>query len=1378
VSSGRSVVALSAEPSDSPATIISSSLRDQIHAFKTKLNDFTRNNPLLYFKELKVGSVWLPDIGTPAIAKLLDGDPVTPADFQAGADVKVRANLREIHLKSQANAEERGLQTLFVALGFATWSLSDNRAATPKQRLESGSDASGAEANPLVSDMGSKPFARDPFAPLVLLPVEIQEANRPGADPKILRAGDLQVNGALLAFVEETYNVRIDGERLIEEAAENLEALLAGLRARLATLPAISFPMRCVIGNFNFQKMAMVADLTEHIDLISESDLVQAISGDVAAQAKLSSAQEREAAPADLDTIPAHDELFVLDADSSQQRVLHAILRSNTHAVIQGPPGTGKSQTIANLIAALIGDGKRVLFVAEKRAALDAVRKRLTKVGLAHLVLDLHGADVKRKKIYEGLEAADRVARSTPRPDVENTYTQFEAARSQLNEHDRALHEKRPECDQSLYELIVRLAAIPELATCEIRLSLDQLQQLPAAQMQKSRALFAEAAALAPFFARDSATPWARAEFTDEHAVDAAIGVVAGLAEDLADLLRDIPSVATRMGVPGCATLADLSGFATNFAASIAARAAFEPSVFDVDIAAVVRTLRPHEASIGSRALAFFNPDARATMKILRAAGRPNQNGHDLFLELTRLSTLPPAWCAAPVFSTLDQIDTQKLAAQIDRVISLSTVFRGIAKSVEPPATLAALYRLVTNYRRTQTGAFKALTAARLRKSIQAAGFDPVLKELERAPRAPALWPDLFEGIWLRSFIEKFSVADPRIAGFDRARFEEIVEEFSRLDLDRLNLAAHRIRRSAAENYFKAQKDFPEQAVVFRTNLARKTKQLPLRKLMQQAARITTALCPCWMASPLSVSQLTDPRSKFDVVVFDEASQVLPEDAITSIIRGTRVVIAGDRHQLPPTTFFAGTAESNDDDLADDERTADNSRNIESILDLLSIYVRPQSLEWHYRSLDERLIAFSNKEFYGNALITFPSREEPPPAMQHVLVDEPKRDGDEDSGSAEVLRVVELVLEHARLRPHESLGVIAMGIKHATRIEKALYETRRGRPDLDAFFADHGEGTFFCKNLERVQGDERDAIILSVGYGKNAKGDMVYRFGPLNNAGGERRLNVAVSRAVRRMTLVSSFRSIDLDDKKLNATGAIVLKRFIRFAETDGRDLGNDQANDKIPMNGFEADIYNALSARGLSLVSQWGTSSYRLDFAVQDPRAPGSFCLAIECDGATYHSAQTARDRDRIRQTHLEAQGWKFHRIWSTDWFQDRFGEIERAVAAYAATIASSLPDLRPPVELSPAVEPGVYGPQDAQADVAAQTRRADVRPARRSGAPIDTYTSAELLDVVRWIASDGLLRTEDEVLRETARELGYARVGARIDRTLRAVILSAKLP
>jgi very-short-patch-repair endonuclease len=309
-----------------------------------------------------------------------------------------------------------------------------------------------------------------------------------------------------------------------------------------------------------------------------------------------------------------------------------------------------------------------------------------------------------------------------------------------------------------------------------------------------------------------------------------------------------------------------------------------------------------------------------------------------------------------------------------------------------------------------------------------------------------------------------------------------------------------------------------------------------------------------------------------------------------------------------------------------------------------------RQLTWHYRSRDERLIAFSNAHIYDRTLVTFPGAD---PGQVLSYVPAPwQPDADINSPAPEVDTVVDLVLEHARERPDESLGVITMGIRHRDRIEARLRDRLRQDPELAAelsgFFDESLEERFFVKNLERVQGDERNAIILSIGYGKNARGDMVYRFGPLLSEGGKRRLNVAVTRAKNRITLVSSFSSRDMDPDRSAAEGVQLLRQYLQYAETGGANLG-DQVLDKPALNPFEVDVRDTLARHGLKLTPQYGTSGYWIDFAVQHPAQPGRFVLAIECDGATYHSSQSARDRDRLRQEQLERQGWRFHRIWST---------------------------------------------------------------------------------------------------------------------------------
>jgi very-short-patch-repair endonuclease len=449
-------------------------------------------------------------------------------------------------------------------------------------------------------------------------------------------------------------------------------------------------------------------------------------------------------------------------------------------------------------------------------------------------------------------------------------------------------------------------------------------------------------------------------------------------------------------------------------------------------------------------------------------------------------------------------------------------------------------------------------------------------------------------------------------------------------------------------------------------------------------------------------------------------------------------------------------------------------------------------LQWHYRSRDERLIAFSNAYIYDKMLTTFPGIGGDR-CLSHLEVEwEPG--SDTNSPSAEVRRAVDLILEHAATRPDESLGVIAMGIKHANRIDEALRQRLLERPDLGDFFAEDVEEPFFVKNLERVQGDERDAIILTIGYGKNERGQMVYRFGPLLTEGGERRLNVAVTRAKRRLTLVTSFSSGDLDPDHLNSQGMRLLRNYLIYAESGGANLG-EQALAIPALNPFEVDVRDTLMREGLRLTPQYGASGYRIDFAVHHPDYPGRFILAIECDGASFHSAETARDRDRLRQEQLERIGWRFHRIWSSEWFHNKKAAVEKVIAAYQAAISDgALTQLRTRdgrrqeiLDGASSSIPGAKTDTDEQprqrVDSAASPARATEHISRRSPRPnvprgwkIHEYWRHQLVEIVKWIESDDLLRTEDEVIDEAMRELGFRRRGANIVATLRWAVREAR--
>jgi len=375
------------------------------------------------------------------------------------------------------------------------------------------------------------------------------------------------------------------------------------------------------------------------------------------------------------------------------------------------------------------------------------------------------------------------------------------------------------------------------------------------------------------------------------------------------------------------------------------------------------------------------------------------------------------------------------------------------------------------------------------------------------------------------------------------------------------------------------------------------------------------------------------------------------------------------------------------------------------VLDALRPLLPVCPLSWHYRSRDERLVAFSNDRIYGGALTTFPgvARDD---CLRHVVVD--------DAG-AEVAEVVRLILDHARVRPGESLGVIALGMRPAERIDLALRAALASSPaQLETFFAEDAPEPFFVKNLERVQGDERDAIILSVGYGKHADGRMRYQWGPLLRDGGERRLNVAATRAKHRLTVVSSFSSHDVDPERLTKPGARLLAEYLEYADSGGTPVAASGSDSGL--SAFEADVAARLAALGIMVVPQYGVGGYRVDFAAAHPDDPSRMILAVEADGASYRDSRSVRDRDRLRKEHLERLGWQVHRIWSTSWFTDPGAELAKLRTAYAEAVRANPPAPPPPPD-----EPSVPG--DTRVPIALPARTVtpvESPPAARALPPV----------------------------------------------------------
>ena len=702
-------------------------------------------------------------------------------------------------------------------------------------------------------------------------------------------------------------------------------------------------------------------------------------------------------------------------------------------------------------------------------------------------------------------------------------------------------------------------------------------------------------------------------------------------------------------------------------------------------------------------------------------------------------------------------------AAALEQLVGALNAFRPLAALGDAELDWAGERERLASLQRERTVLFQLPRLHELRDQLKRRGLARLAAAIHERGLSGDDTARVFEEAWTRSVLDAVKTQESALATFDAAGHDAAVAEFCEADRRHIEQSPPRVVRAWAEAAVAARDAHPEQSQLIMREANRKRRHLPTRELFQQAPDVLTALKPCWVMSPLVVAQLLPLNGEppFDVVVFDEASQIPPADAVSSLLRGRQAIVAGDPKQLPPTSFF--TSSSEDEDEENDQDTP-LTQDVESILDAMSTLLPmpwgSRTLGWHYRSKDERLIAFSNHHIYDRRLTTFPGAL-PDDCMAHVEVPfEEDAAWVSGSYSPEVERVVRLILEHAEQRSDETLGVIALGATHANRIAETLRLARRDRPDLDEFFSEANAEPFFVKNLERVQGDERDAIILTVGYGRTADGRMRYNFGPINQEGGFRRLNVAVTRAKRRMTVVSCFSDDDMDPDRLTNQGVRMLRDYIEYAAGGGRTLGSG-AVDAPPLNAFEIDIKKRLEKRGLDLQPQYGVSGYRIDFAVMHPNEPGRPILAIEADGAQYHSAQATRDRDRLRQENLERLGWRFHRIWSTEWFRNPELEAERAVAAYRQALAADRGGSPPPA--------AAPTPPPAAPEPAPQRRP---RPNVRAGQKIDEYSEQQLIRVVEWIKSDGRLRTEDELLAEAMRELGFKRRGTKIVAALQAAI------
>ncbi len=551
----------------------------------------------------------------------------------------------------------------------------------------------------------------------------------------------------------------------------------------------------------------------------------------------------------------------------------------------------------------------------------------------------------------------------------------------------------------------------------------------------------------------------------------------------------------------------------------------------------------------------------------------------------------------------------------------------------------------------------------RLRRQAASQGLGALVADLESDTIPPSEAESAFRLAYARWWLPQVLDLDPALRDFRRFQHENAIADFRQIDDMVRAQATHRVLKAIAHGLPGVQ-TVPRNSEL---GLLRHQMELqrPSRSIREMIGAMPTSfskLAPCMLMSPLSIAQYLPPdQALFDVVIFDEASQITTWDAVGAIARARQTIVVGDPKQLPPTNFFGRNEE--------EEEVVEHEKDLESILDEVKASGIPvRDLRWHYRSRNESLIAFSNHHYYQNRLVTFPS-----PSVEDGAVQLRKIDGVYDRGKSRTNRAeAQAIVDEAVKRltawlalpekQRPTLGVITFNAQQQSLILDLFDQARRAQPELEWHFAEDRIEPVIVKNLENVQGDERDVILFSITFSADAAGKRSMDFGALNRDGGERRLNVAVTRARQELLVFSGFTADLIDASRTKAMGVMHLKAFLDFAERGPIALpAQDQGSVGALESPFEEAVAEKLQTRGWEIVPQVGISGFRVDMGIRDPDRPGTYLAGIECDGATYHSSATARDRDKVREQVLRGLGWTILRVWSTDWWFDPQGATDR---------------------------------------------------------------------------------------------------------------------
>ena len=1230
---------LGGESSDEAALQVDERQLTRQALWERKLLDFSLRNNLLNTRFGKRAlQLTIPEVGT-----LEDG-------MQSGENFTIQPNTEQTDIQSHKLAtrltvtelkpvlthlyrgartalEENGANSLFIAIGMLKW---------------------------FVTDKSDEPR----LAPILLLPVSIV---RNGASYVVrLRDEETILNITLVEFLRQQYKLLVPAFDTLpkDENGVDVTKVFETFRKVISEQSRWEVLNESVLGLFSFNKFVMWNDIHTNAAKLQQSAVVQSL-------------VERRLTLEALDnTIDVHDfDLHARPADiatpiSVDSSQLEAVIESGEGKsfILYGPPGTGKSQTITNMIANALYQGKRVLFVAEKMAALQVVQKRLAKIGLDPFCLELHSNKVTKAHFLEQLQQALDVTHGHLSEDFLQRSEELYALRQQLNGYMQSVHANGA-CGLSVYGCIERYLQLGEEGDSAV-LSIP---------------------ATSPLFGRGA-------------------GGEAKTAADLNAVTSELTHLDAIFQLTGHPMGHPLTGLAPK-------------SDRRDDLARLEQLLQQLKAVPSEQPAALAAEWASIQQKWF----------------------LPRFFATKTFLKRLQHIDASLTKDGIQAFIA------DLAQ-VNAPAVSDEWLRHKDEWREWFQWSSR-------RQQLIDAGWQAAVDFLEAghsgAETAQALARTLYKE-WALTMID----ADAQLRQFSGLVFEDVIARYRQL-------TEHFQALTQKELYCRLAARIPSitfeaatgsEVNILKRNIANGGRGTSIRHLIDQIPNLLPKLCPCMLMSPISVAQFIDLNSpKFDLVIFDEASQMPTAEAVGAIGRGKALIVVGDNKQMPPTSFF-DVQQVDDEDAALDD--------LDSILDDCQALSLPDHyLAFHYRSKHESLIAFSNQEYYDGRLFTFPSADDRLKKVSMVKVDGVYDKGGKRSNRAEAEAVVKEIIR--RLSDAElsqrSIGVVAFSMAQQNLIEDVLMETLVGKPELEAR-AFQCEEPIFIKNLENVQGDERDVILFSIGYGPDKDGNVSMNFGPLNNRGGERRLNVAVSRARYEMMVFSTLRAEQIDLRRSQAAGVEGLQKFLKYADSPQAPLlqRGELAGAEIATEGVAPSIAEALNSLGYETALNVGRSKFKVDVAVVDPHDQNRYLIAILIDNHARLATKIARDRELTQPSVLQGLGWKVLRVWSVDWLQNRQRVLDTIVAAIetrkTTTKAEPLNLTSPKIveEKAKAVKPAaVTGKDGAKRD-------------------IDDIPDATIDKAVLQIVKEQIAIPLDGIKLAANRMLGYQRRTTRIDNAI----------